>query len=407
MAANLLINSCLGKTGSRPTIFVLVKYYLPGYKAGGALRSVANLVENLGDEFEFLIVTSDRDWTDKESYRGVLVDSWNQIGKAKVFYLSPRNQSLKFISRLLSEVPHDILYLNSFFDRTYTQIPLLARRLGLTPQKQLIIAPRGEFSLGAYRIKRIKKAIYTFVVLRLGLIKNVIWHASTEYESFDIKTRLGILNFQKNFMRIKLASDIPSNIQPYIERSHLEASLGKKLLRLVFISRISPKKNLDFALRVLAKVQVPIEFNIYGPHDDDVYWQQCKNLISKLPPNIIVKYNGEIIHEKVAEILRYHDLFFFPTLGENYGHVIMESLSVGTPVLIANTTPWLDLEIAGVGWDLPLNSEQLFVDKIHFFAQLSVESKCSWRRNVYLYASEKVSSKDIILDNCRLFTDSM
>ena len=36
-----------------------------------------------------------------------------------------------------------------------------------------------------------------------------------------------------------------------------------------------------------------------------------------------------------------HDLFVFPTLGENFGHVIYESLMCGTPVLVSDNTPWL------------------------------------------------------------------
>jgi glycosyltransferase involved in cell wall biosynthesis len=35
-----------------------------------------------------------------------------------------------------------------------------------------------------------------------------------------------------------------------------------------------------------------------------------------------------------------YDLFAFPSRGENFGHVVLESLSVGTPVLVSDRTPW-------------------------------------------------------------------
>jgi glycosyltransferase involved in cell wall biosynthesis len=122
----------------------------------------------------------------------------------------------------------------------------------------------------------------------------------------------------------------------------------------VFISRISPKKNLLFALRMLQSVLGDISFDIYGPIEDARYWNRCEKAIGTLPPNVRVKYMGMVEHEKVGEVFAEHDLFLFPTLGENYGHVICEALSAGCPVLISDQTPWRHLQEEGAGWDIPL-----------------------------------------------------
>ena len=55
----------------RPQILCFVDYYLPGYKAGGPLRTIINMVSQLGGEFEFLIVTRDRDFTKVRGLRVV------------------------------------------------------------------------------------------------------------------------------------------------------------------------------------------------------------------------------------------------------------------------------------------------------------------------------------------------
>ena len=60
-------------------ILLLVGNYLPGFKSGGALRSTVNMVERLGDEFEFWIVTSDRDIGDTSGYSGVNKNKWNNV----------------------------------------------------------------------------------------------------------------------------------------------------------------------------------------------------------------------------------------------------------------------------------------------------------------------------------------
>ena len=63
-------------------------YYLPGYQAGGPIRTIANLADHLGDEFDIRIVTRDRDILGTHPYPGVNVDSWNKVGKAQVMYAS-------------------------------------------------------------------------------------------------------------------------------------------------------------------------------------------------------------------------------------------------------------------------------------------------------------------------------
>ena len=65
-------------------------------------------------------------------------------------------------------------------------------------------------------------------------------------------------------------------------------------------------------------------------------------------------------NDEVLSALSGHDLFFLPTLGENYGHVIHEALLSGSQVLLSDQTPWRGLTEAGLGWDLPLEGKGAF-----------------------------------------------
>lgn len=53
---------------SKVTVLTFARYYLPGFKAGGPIRTLSNMVEALGDEFDFRIVCSDRDFMDRAAY---------------------------------------------------------------------------------------------------------------------------------------------------------------------------------------------------------------------------------------------------------------------------------------------------------------------------------------------------
>src|ERR1039458_8451566 len=105
-------------------ILVMADFYLPGYLAGGSVRSIAGLVESLGDEFDMRVVTSDRDLTAPSPYKNVQLDAWNKVGNAYVHYTRRRSQSIRGIAGLLRETPHDLLYLNSFLSARFSIIPL-------------------------------------------------------------------------------------------------------------------------------------------------------------------------------------------------------------------------------------------------------------------------------------------
>jgi glycosyltransferase involved in cell wall biosynthesis len=109
----------------------------------------------------------------------------------------------------------------------------------------------------------------------------------------------------------------------------------------VFISRISPIKNLRFAMRVIA--QVPgATLDIYGPCEDRAYWKTCEPLLSET-----IKYCGAVEHGFVVPTFAHYDYSILPSKSESYGQAIIESLSAGVPAVISDKTPW-NLEDAGI-----------------------------------------------------------
>lgn len=162
-------------------------------------------------------------------------------------------------------------------------------------------------------------------------------------------------------------------------------------------------KNLDYALKVLAKVGMPIEFTIYGPLEDKPYWQLCQELIAKLPTHIKVKYAGSLEPTVVSETLSRYDLFFLPTRGENFGHVIAESLAAGCPVLISDQTPWRDLETNGCGWALSLDEPLNFSNVIDKMATISPEERSIWSKNAISYMDANEINSDNMKKNLQLF----
>ena len=179
---------------SRPKILCFVSRYLPGYKSGGPVKSISNLVAHLSNDFEFLIITSDRDVLDIKPYSSIKVNSWNKVGTSKVYYASKSKLTFNFIMKIIKTTNHDILYLNSFFDFNFTIIPLIIRRYFFNSDKPCVLAPRGEFSDAALDIKFFKKIIYIFFSDLLKLYRNINWQASGQKEFKEILNNRKVAN---------------------------------------------------------------------------------------------------------------------------------------------------------------------------------------------------------------------
>lgn len=380
----------------RRIVLTLVRYYLPGYKSGGPIRSIANLVDRLGDEFDFRIITSDRDATDAAPYAEVEPDRWSRVGGAQVYYASRASLGPVALTRLIRRTPHDLLYLNSFFDPVFTIQPLIARRLGALTASPVAIAPRGEFSVGSFGLKRRKKNAYLGFARLVGLYRGMVWQASSEYEAAEIEGALGATASE-----LVIAPNVPKRRSESTPNGSSRTP-GERL-RIIFLARIAREKNLHYALRVLRDVRSPIRFTICGPVRDEGYWAECRVMLAELPEHVEVNVRGGVGAGEVADILARHDLLLLPTSGENYGHVIAESLDVGTPVLISNLTPWRELETAGVGWDLPLAEPERFARCIERCAGLAPEAYEAWRGRVRERAAAWIEDEDVIEANRELF----
>ncbi len=377
-------------------ILTLSDYYLPGYLAGGPMRTLANMVAQLGEEFAFRVVTRDRDLTAREPYPGVVPGVWQEVGKAQVLYLPPAGLSLRRLREVIGATAHDVLYLNSFFSRSFTLKPLLLRRLGLIPPRPLVLAPRGEFSPGALRLKRARKRAFLAAARACSLYEGVVWQASRAYEQEEIRRGFGARG------PVLVAPDLPAasaTAPPLAPRPAKQPGY----LRAVFLSRISRKKNLDVALRMLEGVRGAVELSIYGPLEDSGYWADCQALMQRLPENIRVEYRGSIVHERVAEVMREHDLFFLPTLGENFGHVILEALQAGTPVLISDQTPWRALEEEGVGWDLSLDEPEAFRSILQQCVEMTAEEHRLLSQRAARFGLRRSRDEEVLRRNRELF----
>ncbi|WP_326549519.1 glycosyltransferase family 4 protein [Micromonospora sp. NBC_01813] len=318
-------------------VLVTANYFAPGWRAGGPVRSISDVLDTASADIETTLLTRDHDLGTSEPYPD-LSGRWVQFGRTKIFYLGVRRPAhWRLLWRQLRSTRFDLLYVNSVWS-TFSILPIAMARLGLLRVGHILVAPRGEFGAGALRLHRTRKRIFLAGWRWMLSRPQVLWHAATPIEAADIRrvlprARIGVIAVSSGPVPAQNPARLPTT----------------EHARLVFIGRISPMKNLDLVLAALAHVPVPVSLDIYGPVGDPGYWQRCRQLLDALPDSATVEYRGELRPDQVRETFSRYDAFVLPTRGENFGNAIAESLSAYCPVVCSDRTPWTSVLHDGGG----------------------------------------------------------
>ncbi len=375
-------------------VLIFIGHYPPARRIGGPARSVASMVEG-NPSCEFHIFTSETDFKSKSTLEGISVDHWQERGRARVLYASARRRRLWHLRRVVYRIAPDIIYLNGVFSRRFTMPVLFLRYLGLIPRSPVILAPRGEFSAGAIGLKKVRKGLYLRLARALGLSRGVVWHACSDEEVDAIRREQG------RDVPVVKAANFPPTPRPDALARH--AAKGGPGCRLVFLSRISAKKNLLGALEALARVRATVTLDIYGPIEDREYWARCEACRRGLPENVTVTYRGEVHPEEVFAVFAAYDALFLPTLGENYGHAVVEAWAAATPVLLSDRTPWRDLEQDRAGWTAAPDDADSFAARIDQLAAMTESEHESWREGAFARAKRLAQDESLVASYARLF----
>ena len=357
---------------SRITIFT--RGYPPAHLWGGPARSVFALVEALAADFKFSVITSVFDDPAAGPMRSVKPSQWSTFGHAMIWYERRYRISAWRTATLLKETKPQLVYLNGFFDYRFAILPLLITRMTLR-KTPVVVAPRGEFSVGALALKWKKKRAFITAFRMLGLQKAVTWHASTSLEKADIERVFG--SGARTHVAINLRTDL--SVGGEGQHHDQRPSTDPHYCSLVFFSRIVPKKNVATVLRAMSLVKGNARLSIAGPIEDAKYWAECLDLIDNIGDPEMIKYVGAIPADGAISFLSRFDLFVFPTLGENFGHVVLESLAAGTPVIVGNDTPWHKIETAGAGWICDPASPDAVAELIERFLTLDEDARMRMR----------------------------
>jgi glycosyltransferase involved in cell wall biosynthesis len=322
-------------------LYIITEYYHPFSDAGGPIRSIENIILLFNSSLNIKLVTSNQDYNGHnlpQSINSNIIQLESKTG-CSIIYIS---KTLQGFIVLLNDIKFaDRVYINGLFKPSITFVPIIK-------SNKLIVAPRGMLQLPLLNQKWFLKSLYLSLLKFIFFFKKVKWHANTEQEASEIISVFG------DKSDVKVIPNIP--VSPY---SKITISCKESLsLSLVYYGLIVENKGLLTLIQNLKSLNLPISLDIYGSIKDESYWEKCLLEISTNQSQASFKYLGHADPSDSQSILAKYHAFVLLTKGENFGHSIYESLSVGTPVIITNKTPWKFNESANPpGWVINNNDQ--------------------------------------------------
>ena len=360
-------------------ILIVMGGFFPGKNFGGPPVSVNNFC-SLMEEYDCYIVTRNHDMGSKEIYSDIN-NGWNERINCKVLYLDDKEYRYKKFKEVIEEINPNIIYLQGLFQSCIIPCLILAKKYKIP----LVLAPRGELCEGAMK-KKYKKIPYIIFLRIFRLLDNISFQSTSKDETDAIRRWLKVRTD-----RIELLTNIPSI--PLYDKSKTYKKQGEA--NFIFLSRIVSKKNLLAVIEYMFHVSGNVRLDIYGTIEDKEYWNECKKKINMLPDNINVEYKGIVNHDQVHDTFKKYDAFIFPTLSENFGHVIVEALMVGCPVIISDQTPWSDVANVDGGWSIPIEKEEKYIQAIQEIIDADKEKEDTYKDNIRTYVHKKINISDI------------
>lgn len=377
-------------------ILIFNGYYHPAKNYGGPITSIENVVNACHDEFDFYIVSYNHDFKNDTPF-DVEINQWVIVENANVMYV-PQGYldfSKQKMNNLLTSLKPNLIWFSGVLTPNYKIVTTIsARKLGIP----VLLSPRGEVSADRVKLKAYKKVPYLRVIHMWGFYKDCYFHATRDDEKEGLKKYFS--PEEKHLFKVP-------NISIFQQGLKLGYKKEKDILKVFFFSRIHEVKNLFFAIQCICECKKTIVFDIYGPIESEDYWNECLLKINSAPKNISIQYCGLLNYMDKSRTIQKYDCFLFPTINENYGHVIAESLANSRPVILSKgTTPWDDLD-GRAGYVIPLGKPELFIEKLDYLASLDSEEYDDFIVETGKYFKEKTAVDNAVLGHKKMFVEIM
>lgn len=320
--------------------------YKPAYVYGGPIESVAMLCEGLvaaGHTVHVFTTTANGD-TELAVEPGVptTVDGVN-VTYFKRITKDPTFVSPTLWKKLYADVRnYDVVHIQSWWNILVIVSAVICHLRGA----KVVVSPRGMLSDYIFNSGQIQAKKLIHKLVGLNALSKSRFHATAEAEYREC---VNLIKDWKGFV----APNILTLPDIALERKEND------VFTLVFLSRIHPKKGLEILFEAISKVEFNVKLKIAGSGEED-YIARLKELARDLDISSQVEWLGWRDRTDKFKEFMHADVFVLISRNENFANVVIESLHMGTPVLISEDVGLSDfIKEKDLGWVTSLNVEEV------------------------------------------------
>ncbi len=359
----------------------------PSMHAVGPASTLAILAKALSENNDVTLFTLNFDYSSrKKLFPKCDVETTSSTG-FEIIYVPHTFRRIYEVYKFLRNHPGP-LTIHCLYDFRLS-IPALLISLVLQPSRTIIHMPHGIFMDVIQRSHRLRKRMFCAFLAWPPIRDRVIHVASSEREMIEVRKRVG------PGARVVIISHFFGDVSRFLPKLPREKVAGT--LSIGFVGRIAEQKNLIFAIETLSAAGVPAQLHVFGEAADERYFLECQRVARDRGVSGLVLFRGMLPKEDLFREMSKMDLFFSPTLGENFGQAILEALSLGIPVLLSTETPWLDVGSYNAGWALDLAAREEFVTTLRLAFDAGEETWSRYREGARRYAAAKNKNRSMLL----------
>lgn len=318
-------------------ILHIVPSYKPAYIYGGPIESIGSLCEALaeiGNTVDVFTTTANGD-SELEVETRIAIN----VEGVNVYYFPRLTKGHTHISPTLWHFlyfhckNYDIVHIHSWWNPLVIFSAIICHLKGV----KLVISPRG--MLSNYILTKTNAVAKKWIHVLLGksALKKSVFHATSEIEYTECQN---LIEGWNGFLLPNLIN-LPSE--------HF-ARNNNNIFTLIFLSRIHPKKGLEYLFEAISYLKEPIVLKIAGTGEEE-YIHKLQDHSRLLGVAHLIEWIGWKNREDKFKELANSDLFVLTSFNENFANVVIESIHVGTPVLVTDTVGLANfVDENNVGW---------------------------------------------------------
>ena len=304
--------------------------------SGGPSRSVPMLVKGLAElGVDITLMTIHSENMNIHALEGTT---------AKLKVLEP-SFSQKEIAQYLRDEKLHLIQIQSMWDLPYHKVMVEARKQGIP----YIVTPRGMLEPWSLSQKKWKKKLAWWIYQRNDVQKAACVFTTAKMEANHV-SELGITTFK---------SVIPNGIETDAYPCKTSIDVVKK--QVLFLSRVHVKKGIELLFEVWKLIHPDYadwQLLVIGNGEAE-YIHSLENRVETLGLKDSVKILPPVFGDAKIKVYQESALFCLPSYSENFGMVIAEAMSCGTPVITTTNCPWNILNDTKTGWCIDLSVENI------------------------------------------------